>query len=195
MNRRKKINLKKGELILLTLLLVSVVITFSWVLSGAKLYSDIHRLRTGLYLLEEEIAEFENLLNDKVAIEADWLALENLSKELNTALPPEEDLPAVLNRLEAAVQGYRDLIGSINIGELFSEDNLSKIDISINATGPAYRLERLLGELESFPNSLILENVNWVNHDNRHADLQVEFILLFYHRANIPEILPETEVP
>ena len=195
MNRRKIISLKKGELTLLTLLSVSAVMTFSWVLSGAVLYSDIDRLRTKLFLLEEEIAEIENLLNDKIAIEAGWLALENLGKELNKAFPPEEDLPAVLDGFEEAIQGYRDLIGSINIGELFIKENISKIDISINFSGPAYRLERLLGELEGFPHSLIMENVNWVNHDNLHADLQIEISLLFYHRADIPEVLPETEVP
>lgn len=195
MNRSKKISLKKGELILLTLLLVSAVITFSWVLSGSDFYSDIDRLRTELFLLEEKITEFENLLNDKIAIEADWLALENLSKELNTSFPPEEDLPAVLDRLEIAMQSYRNLIGMVHIGELITEENLSKIDISINASGPVYLLERLLGELERFPHSLILENINWVSHDNRHADLQIEFFLLFYHRAEIPETLTDTEVP
>ena len=195
MKIKQKKSRSKRETFLLALLLITAVAAICWHCYGSKLYSDIKNLKAGLNALETEIERFKNLHNEQTAIEGQWLETESLSKELLTALPSEEELPRVLEQLETTIALSRQQISSFKIGELYPGDKLSTIDISISATGPASRLERLLFELETFPHSLVLKNINWVNQEAGQATANVELRLLFYQKTALLDPETEIEVP
>ena len=195
MKIKQKKSRSKREIFLLTLLLITAVAAICWHFYGSKLYSDINSLQAELNTLETEIERFKYLQNEQAAIEGQWLELESLSKELLTALPSEEELPRVLEQLETTIALSRQQISSFKIGELYPGDKLSTIDISISATGPASHLERLLFELETFPHSLVLKNINWVNQEAGQATANVELRLLFYQKTVLLDPGTEIEVP
>lgn len=193
-NRRKN-KISKRELFLLSLLLITAAAAVCWNFYGSKLYSEIRILKAELCALETEIDRFSSLLDEQPVIEDQWLELEGLKEELILALPSEEELPQVLERLELTTALYRQLINSLKIGELYPGDKLSTIDISLSAAGPANRLERLLFELENFPHSLVIKSISWVNQDTEQSNIEIDLRLLFYPDSGIDQSGIEIEVP
>ncbi len=177
---KTKLNIfaKRENYLLLTIALFGIF-TASWHFKGAAFYKDINALRLEQIRLEKEEKKLLVTLQDREFFESEMELLKDQAERLDKLIPEPVKLPQALDGLETVLSNHSLQVDSLHIGESSFKEDRVEVNLTLKVTGRPFVLQSLLREIESLPNLVLFEKLQWLNNQETDPTLELHLKKVF----------------
>ncbi len=180
MKLASKLNLSKREALLL---LAAILLAFSlagWRCLVAPLLHTASELRLERESLLQEQKQLQGRLQRKGDLFVAAERWQDRAAELHRALPAPEDLPKVLENLEALLHQSPVIVHTLQAAEPETEENYAALPLQLRVSGEPAALLDLLEQLEQFESLLLVDQLGWSRESETGASLELSFRLILH---------------